>query len=244
MAREALKNGVRRCAIVVDGDDMARASAVAALQDGGLEVLGVPDSANLRGMMDVRPCDVVLTELDLPDGNGLMLIRDLRAASAVGLIALTARTDMVDRIVALEMGADDFIAKPFEPRELSVRCRNLMWRVAATGAPASTGKSGGRVRFADWVFDHGKRLLIGPDDQPVMLTRQEATVLKALVDNPGRVMSRDMLMDAVGRGWNPTDRTVDVLVGRLRKKIEVDPTRPELIVTVYGEGYMFGDLPY
>ncbi|WP_404378686.1 winged helix-turn-helix domain-containing protein [Caenispirillum salinarum] len=243
MAQEPRKQGARRCIIVVDGDEAARERAVSALRDGGMDALGATDAASVRGLMDVRPCDLVATELDLPDGNGLMLIRDLRAASAIGLIALTARTEVVDRIVALEMGADDYVTKPFEPRELAVRCRNLMWRVSTAGT-AAVFRGADRVRFADWVFDHGKRLLIGADEQPVMLTRQEAAVLKALVDNPGRVMSRDALMDAVGRGWNPTDRTVDVLIGRLRKKIEPNPAHPELIVTVYGEGYMFGELPY
>lgn len=237
------KANSRQCIAVVDGDDASRDGLVALLRGAGLECVAASEAAALRGMMDVRPCDVVVTEIDLPDTSGLTLVRDLRAASPVGIIVVTARDSQVDRIVALEMGADDFVTKPYDPRELTVRCRNLLWRVAS-GAAARAVTARNQVRFSDWIFDTGRRLLVGPGETAVTLTRQEAEVLKALTGNPGRVMSRDALMDAVGRGWNPTDRTIDVLIGRLRKKIEPDPTHPEYIVTVYGEGYMFADLPY
>lgn len=232
----------RRCVVVVDGDPAARESLVAALRAEGLEVFGAADAHGARGYMDVRACDLVLTEIDLPGSSGLTLVRDLRAASAVGIIVVSARHEEVDRIVALEMGADDYVTKPYSTRELVARSRNLLWRVAAMGRTMAANRQ--QIRFADWTFDAGKRLLIGADDQPILLTRQEAAVLQALIAHPGRVMTRDALMDAVGRGWNPTDRTVDVLIGRLRRKIERDPAHPETIVTVYGEGYMFGEVPY
>lgn len=237
------KAEMRQCVAVVDGDADRRAAVVEQLREAGLEAFGIGRAADVRGFMDVRLCGLVLTDLDLPDGNGLTLIRDLRAVSAVGVIVLTERASQVDRIVALEMGADDYLVRPVDARELGVRCRNLLWRVASA-AVATAVKTRHQVRFSDWIFDSGKRLLVGPGDTAVTLTRQEAAVLQALVKNPGRVMSRDALMDAVGRGWNPTDRTVDVLIGRLRKKVERDSTHPEYIVTVYGEGYMFADLPY
>lgn len=243
MGGPALQAGEqRRCVVVVEPDPQVRDALVAALRGAGIDALGAPDTRGARGFLDVRACDVVVTEVDLPDGSGLGLVRDLRAASAVGIIVASARTDEVDRIVALEMGADDYVAKPYSIRELTVRCRNLLWRVASAGAAVARNRQ--HVRFADWTFDAGKRLLIGTDDQAILLTRQEAAVLQALAANPGRVMSRDALMDAVGRGWNPTDRTVDVLIGRLRRKIERDPSHPETIVTVYGEGYMFGEVTY
>lgn len=229
--------------MVVESDPDVRETLVAALRGAGIDALGAGDARAARGLMDVRACDLLLTEIDLPDASGLTLVRDLRAASIMGIIVLSARTEEVDRILALEMGADDYVTKPYSIREVTVRARNLLWRVANAAAAAAV-RNRQHIRFADWTFDTGKRLLIGADDQPILLTRQEAAILQALAGNPGRVMTRDALMDAVGRGWNPTDRTVDVLVGRLRKKIERDPSHPETIVTVYGEGYMFGEVTF
>lgn len=229
----------KRRLVIADPDHRARAPLREALLRDGNEVLEVSTAAELRQLTAERPLDAVLMELDLPDENGLMVIRDLRAGSSIGIIVHTARDEQVDRIVALEMGADHYVAKGHEPRELAVRVRNLLWRMAGSLSATAADRGREQIRFEDWVLDVGKRVLRGPAGGTSTLTRQEAAILHALVRHAGQVMSRDQLMDAVNRAWNPTDRTIDVLIGRLRRKIERDPQTPELIVTIYGEGYMF-----
>lgn len=211
------------------------------LQRDGHELLPADNTMALQRVVADKPVDAVVLDMDLPGGGGLPVLRSLRAASPVGLIALTDSDDALDRLIALEMGADHYVTRPVEPREIAVRLRTLLWRIGGTGgstAPsAATEKT--QFRFGDWLFDVPKRVLRSSERGTSPLTRQETAVLLALVSHAGKVLSRDQLMDAVNREWNPTDRTIDVLIGRLRRKIEVDPAAPELIVTIYGEGYLF-----
>jgi len=228
----------RRRIVIADSSAALRADLRAALAREGHDVVEADDAATVRRLVAERPVDVVILDLDLGDENGLTVLRDLRATSAMGLVVHTSRDEAVDRIVALEMGADHYILKGRDPREIAVRVRNLLWRMAGAGTPAGP-RDRSLLRFEDWVFDLGKRVLRSAAGGTSSLTRQEAAVLHALIDHAGQVMSRDQLMDAVNREWTPTDRTVDVLIGRLRRKIERDPATPELIVTIYGEGYLF-----
>lgn len=229
---------VKRRIVVVDPSPDSGALLRDQLIREGYTVEVVESAMGLRQLMADSVFDLVVLDIDLPDENGLIVVRELRAASAIGLIVLTSRSDPVDRIVALEMGADQYVIKPVEPRETAVRVRNLIWRLSPVEViqPHSDKTL---IRFDDWLFDVTKRVLRSADRGTSTLTRQEASVLLALVNNPGKVLSRDQLMDAVNREWTPTDRTVDVLIGRLRRKIEVDVNSPELIITIYGEGYLF-----
>jgi two-component system OmpR family response regulator len=170
---------------------------------------------------------------------GLSLCRDLRSKSATPIIMLTAMGEETDRIVGLEMGADDYLPKPFNPRELLARIKAVMRRAA--GLPPSDPAERGKVlRFAGWTFDLGRRHLESPMGEAVELSTGEFELLVAFVERPQRVLSRDQLLDlARGRAAAPFDRSIDVQVSRLRRKIETDPKAPQIITTVRGGGYVF-----
>lgn len=227
---------------VLEADSTVRAALVAALQRDGHQVVSVETPGALAAALADHPVDVAVVDLGGGDGGGdgggKALVRSLRAASAIGIVAISGSDDVLDRIIVLEMGADHILPRPVEPRELAVRVRTLLWRVAGTGNQG-TSRDKSQYRFGDWLFDVEKRMLRHGDSAASSLTRQETAVLQALVSNAGKVMSRDQLMDSVNREWTPTDRTIDVLIGRLRRKIEPDPADPGLIITVFGEGYLF-----
>jgi len=175
----------------------------------------------------------------LPGEDGLTLARALRDLSDVGIIILTGRGDTVDRIIGLEMGADDYLPKPFHPRELLARVRSVLRRVSSrTAENASAARS--RARFAGWNLDLASRELRSPSGKEVRLTTGEFDLLAAFVNNANQVLTRDRLLDlARNREAGPFDRTIDVQVGRLRRKLESDPQKPTLIKTVRGSGYIF-----
>jgi two-component system torCAD operon response regulator TorR len=186
--------------------------------------------------------DLVLLDLNLPDEDGLYLARQLRAKSDVGIIMLTTRKEDIDRVIGLEMGADDYVTKPFFPRELVARVKNLLRRLnTPRGVRRNDGLNGAEVRHFDgWAMDLAKRSLTDPTGRDVNLTRAEYDLLTALVNSAGRVLSRDHLLDAIGsQFWTPVDRTIDVLVSRLRRKMEADPKAPTIIITSHGYGYKF-----
>ena len=196
-------------------------------------------TAMRRVMADVE-VDLVLLDLGLPGEDGLALMRFLREHSSVAVIVVTGRGEQVDRIVGLEVGADDYVTKPFDVRELAARVRSVLRRtLERTGRPDLAAQSD-VVRFAGWTLHLGARRLESPRGKPVDLTTGEFELLAALVRLPGRVLSRDELLEATrNREAAPFDRTIDVQVGRLRRKIETDPQHPELIKSVRGAGYVF-----
>ena len=181
---------------------------------------------------------VELLDINLPGEDGLDLTRFIRASYDVGVILVTGRTDDVDRIVGLEIGADDYITKPFNSREHLARVKTLLRRTTARAASASETRT--FWTFSGWRFDTRSPRLVSPGGDKVALTRAEFELLKALVTRPGTVLTRERLLGCIThRSWDPSDRTVDVLVRRLRRKLEVDPKSPELIITAHGEGYTF-----
>lgn len=193
--------------------------------------------------MDIalRKSDVDLLCLDirLPGRDGLSLLRELRRTSDLPVIVISSKTEDIDRIVALEIGADDYLDKPYNPREVLARANNILRRVGRSGRRASE-KEPASHEFNGWTLMPAARRLTAPDGANVHLTRGEFEILSVLVRHRGRVMQRDTLLDALGgRDRDPFDRTVDVLIGRLRKKIERDPKDPQLIITVHGIGYVF-----
>jgi len=231
--------------LVVDDDPRIRQMLVRYFEDESFRVTAVADGAGMRAAMQREMPDIVLLDLVLPGGeDGISLARDLRARSDVPIIMLTGRDDVVDRVVGLEVGADDYVAKPFHLRELLARVRTILRRRAApapAATPPATGEGGDAVlAFEGWRLDLARRSLTDPDGRPVELTTGEFDMLVVLVRHPGRVFTRDALMDMTrGRTWDGTDRTIDAQILRLRRKIEPDRTRPRLIKSVRGVGYVF-----
>ena len=221
--------------LIVEDDEVARTKLAGYLETAGHRVSEAIDGRGLREVMLSDPVDLVLLDINLPGEDGLDLTRFIRANSDVGIILVTGRTDDVDRIVGLEIGADDYITKPFNPRELLARIKTLLRRTTASAPSVSE-----TMRFSGWRFDTRSRRLVSPEGDRVALTRAEFELLSALIAHPGTVLTRERLLGCIThRSWDPGDRTVDVLVRRLRQKLEADPQSPELIITVHGEGYMF-----
>ena len=185
--------------------------------------------------------DLVTLDLNLPDSDGLTVGREIRARSAVPIIMVTGKGDTIDRVVGLELGADDYIAKPFHVREVLARVRAVLRRTGSADRPAQ-GAAGRdeQLTFEGWVLDVAKRELTSPAGERCELTTSEFDLLKAFATHAKRVLSRDQIMDLLrGHDWSPVDRSIDNLVVRLRRKIEADPEAPRLIKTVRGVGYTF-----
>lgn len=195
----------------------------------------------LLGIMARDPADLVITELALPGEDSFSIIRLLRERHGCGVIVLTAKSDLTDRVAALEAGADDYMLKPHEPRELLARARSVMRRANETGKTGATADSLREiVRFDRWQFDLAGRHLLGANGESVDLTSGEYNLLGEFVVKPGHVLSREHLLQVVhNRNWEYFDRSIDVLVTRLRHKLESDPSRPAIIKTVRGAGYIF-----
>jgi len=230
-----------RC-LLVDDDREIRTLVADYLQGYGIEVRAVADGPSMRRELNILPprYDLVLLDLMLPGESGLDLCRWLRGqAPGLPLIMLTAQGDPISRVIGLELGADDYIAKPFEPRELVARV-NALLRRAKAAPPLPVSAAGSLVRFEGWTLDRLQRQLSSPDQVLVALSNAEFRLLSAFVDHPGRVLSRDQLLELTREG-SPgiTDRSIDLAVSRLRQKLG-DPTRePGLIRTVRGAGYQF-----
>ena len=214
------------------------------LQGHGYRVTQVHNGSSLMELMLVDPPALVLLDLGLPGEDGFSIARHLREHWQCGLVIVTGRGDSVDKVVGLEVGADDYVTKPFDLRELMARIKAVLRRVAPSDAPAPGGTAPAmqrsRLRFADWELDIAARRLTGPQGQEVALTSGEFDLLNAFAQHSGRVLSRDFLLEQTrGREAGPFDRTIDVQVGRLRKKLEGDAEDPQIIKSVRGAGYIF-----
>jgi len=223
--------------LVVDDQQEIRDVVQEYLTGEGFRVSTAHDGTGMRRVLSQSPADLVILDLMLPGEDGLTLARALRSQSGIGIIILTGRGETVDRIIGLEMGADDYLPKPFHLRELLARVKSVLRRVRADEGPPPARS---RARFAGWSLDLSSRELTSPAGQSVRLTTGEFDLLAAFVSNPNQVLSRDRLLDlARNREAGPFDRTIDVQVGRLRRKLEDDPQNPTLIKTVRGSGYIF-----
>jgi len=221
--------------LVVDDDAVTRAKLAGYVEAAGHRVSEAEDGPSMRASLANDPAELILLDINLPGDDGLDLTRELRNGSDIGIILVTGRTDEVDRIVGLEIGADDYVTKPFNPRELLARIKSLLRRMGSGSVVDRPVK-----RFAGWTFDTRTRKLISPDGIHERLTRAEFEILNAFVEHPNIILTRDRLLNlSTHRSWDPGDRTIDVLVRRLRRKIEPDPKIPEIIVTAHGEGYVF-----
>ena len=226
--------------LVVDDDKEIRDLLARFLAKHGLRVTTANGGAEMRAALADWRIDLVVLDIMMPGEDGLTLCRELRASSSMPVIMLTAMGEEVDRIVGLEMGADDYLAKPFNPRELLARIKAVLRRAEGTPAQAANAAPGTTLEFSGWRLDLDRRELRGADGVMVPLSGGEFALLAAFATHAGRVLSRDQLLDlARGRDAQPFDRSIDVQVSRLRRKIEPDPKQPALIKTVRGGGYMF-----
>jgi len=225
--------------LIVDDHREMRDLVSRALAKEGFRITTAPDGKAMRKVLADANIDLILLDLMLPGEDGLSLCRSLRAESDIPIIMLTAKGDEVDRVIGLEMGADDYLPKPFGGRELIARIRAVLRRNRVREPVGSQEKSK-RYRFERWTFDVDKRELLGLDGVAVPLSTGEFDLLLALVEHPQRTLSRDQLLDlARHRAANAFDRSMDTQVSRLRKKVERDPADPTIIKTVWGGGYIF-----
>ena len=227
-------------AVVDDEADITRLLA-GYLARHGYRVSELSSGVQLMALMHTDPADLVLLDLGLPGEDGFAIARQLREHWHCGLLIVSGRGDSIDKVVGLEVGADDYVTKPFDLRELLARVKAVARRLvppAAAGAAARADPV--RWRFEGFELDSAARRLTGRDAQEVSLTSGEFDLLSVLVKNAGRVLSRDFLLESTrGREAGPFDRTVDVQIGRLRKKLEAEPDDPQMVKSVRGAGYIF-----
>ncbi|MBJ7534627.1 response regulator [Rhodomicrobium vannielii ATCC 17100] len=224
--------------LVVDDDRRIRISLKRFLTDNGMRVTEVADGVAMFAAVEAGRFDLIVLDVMMPGEDGLSLCRRLRGTSKIPVVLLTAMSGETDRIIGLEIGADDYVCKPFSPRELLARIRAVLRR---TGDAASETRVAGLTYvFENWRLDVVRRTLRNPEGALVDLTAGEHDLLLAFLERPQHVLTRDQLLDlARGRVASPFDRSIDVQVSRLRRKIEADPQTPELIKTVRSGGYIF-----
>ena len=224
--------------LIVDDDVEIRTLLQEYLERNGYRTTAVADGRHMREALKHGRFDLILLDLMLPGEDGLTLCRDLRSHSNTPVIMLTARGEETDRIVGLEMGADDYIAKPFNPRELLARIKAVLRRAQAL-PESSLPESAKRIRFAGWTLDVTARQLYSSEGVVVPLSSGEYRLLQVFLEHPNRILSRDQLLDlSRGREASPFDRSIDVQVGRLRRRLQDTASEPALIKTVRGEGYV------
>lgn len=228
------------CVLVVDDDRSIRELLSEYLSSEGYEVVLAEDGNSMRTAIERSAPDLVLLDLKLPQEDGLTLARYLRERYDVGIIMVTGAGGVVDRIVGLEVGADDYVAKPFDPRELLARIKSVMRRMHARPAASNRGAERNLVQFGSCRLDLGSHQLRDRDGAEIPITSMEFDLLKVFAENPGKALSRDRILTLTkNREWDPYDRSIDIRVARLRRKIEADPENPQVIRTVRGVGYMF-----
>ena len=227
--------------LVVDDDPDLRWMVQTYLEKHGYSVKTAEDGTVMREMFESDTFDLVVLDVTMPGEDGFALARYLREHHEVGIVMLTAASDVMDRVLGLEIGADDYMTKPFEPRELMARVKSVLRRLSAQvpNAEEETGNEN-RAEFGDFMLDLDAHALFDKNNDEVKITTMEFDLLKAFAENPDRVLNRDTLLNlAHNRDWDPYDRSIDIRITRLRRKIEPDPSKPQIIKTVRGAGYIF-----
>jgi len=226
--------------LLVDDDIQIRQLLGDYLSEFGMAVVAVADGKLMADELAKGSFDLVILDLMLPGEDGLTLCRSLRSKSDIPILMLTARGETMDRIIGLEVGADDYIVKPFEPRELVARIQSILRRVKGGRDHHNQPEQENMVSFLGWRLNYVLRQIISPEGLVVPLSNAEFRLLKVFIEHPGRVLTRDFLLDqARGRNMDLFDRSIDLLVSRLRQKLSDDSRTPDLIKTVRGEGYLF-----
>ena len=227
--------------LIVEDEAVTRSTLRSIFEAEGYDVFEASDGAAMNAILVKQQIDLVIMDINLPGKNGLMLARELRENTKVALMFLTGRDNEVDKILGLEIGADDYITKPFNPRELTIRARNLLQRTMLEDqAQSKEGNQVEQYRFHGWTLDVNSRSLISPEGEENKLPRSEFRALQHFCENPGKIQTREtLLLKMTGRELRSHDRTVDVTIRRIRKHFEDHPSTPEIIVTIHGEGYRF-----
>ncbi|MCP4431172.1 MAG: response regulator [Gammaproteobacteria bacterium] len=225
--------------LVVDDDADLRWMVNKYLSKYEFSVTLAEDGIQMRKALDKDQFDLAILDINLPGEDGLSLARYLRENHQIGIIMLSAAAEVFDRIVGLEMGADDYVTKPFEPRELLARVKSVLRR-ASSNTDIPDQKNSNKVQFGRFSLDLESHQLLDDGNQAVALTSMEFDLLKAFAENPNKVLNRDQLLSlSHNRDWDPFDRSIDIRITRLRRKIEAEPSKPQIIKTVRGAGYIF-----
>jgi two-component system phosphate regulon response regulator OmpR len=231
--------------LVVDDDPDVRDLLNDYLSEHGYSVAQAEDGKGARQQLETQIPNVVLLDIGLPGEDGLSIARYLREHYDIGIIIVSGAGETVDRIIGLEIGADDYISKPFDPRELRARLKNVARRyqrpvASETAGDAASKGSKSRIKFGPCTLDLVSYQLLDKDNQEIPITNMEFDLLKVFAERPNRPLNRDQLLNLTqNRDWDPYDRSIDIRITRLRKKIEPDPEKPQVIKTVRGIGYMF-----
>ncbi|WP_086982214.1 two-component system response regulator ArcA [Vibrio aphrogenes] len=230
--------------LIVEDEQVTRNTLKTIFEAEGYTVFEAIDGDTMHQILSENPINLVIMDINLPGKNGLLLARELREQANVALMFLTGRDNEVDKILGLEIGADDYITKPFNPRELTIRARNLLHRSMSQGDAQEEKRVVEKYEFNGWTLDINSRSLINPMGDSYKLPRSEFRALLHFCENPGKIQTRaDLLKKMTGRELKPHDRTVDVTIRRIRKHFESVADTPEIIATIHGEGYRFcGDL--
>ncbi|MDP2515932.1 two-component system response regulator ArcA [Photobacterium damselae subsp. piscicida] len=230
--------------LIVEDEHVTRNTLKSIFEAEGYTVFEANDGNEMHQMLSEHPVHLVIMDINLPGKNGLLLARELREQGDMALMFLTGRDNEVDKILGLEIGADDYITKPFNPRELTIRARNLLSRAMNQGMPVEDKKLVERYSFNGWSLEINSRSLVSPSGDQFKLPRSEFRALLHFCENPGKIQTRaDLLTKMTGRELKPHNCTVDVTIRRIRKHFESISDTPEIIATIHGEGYRFcGDL--
>ncbi|MDP2560959.1 two-component system response regulator ArcA [Psychrobium sp. 1_MG-2023] len=225
--------------LIVEDELVTRNTLRSIFEAEGYIVHEANDGDEMNRLLNQEPISLIIMDINLPGKNGLLLAREVREKDDIALIFLTGRDNEVDKILGLEIGADDYITKPFNPRELTIRARNLLGRIKGSSEekPVSTIE---RYKFNGWILEVNSRSLISPTEDQFKLPRSEFRAMVEFLENPGKILTRsELLMKMTGRELKPHDRTVDVTIRRIRKHFESHPASSEIITTIHGEGYRF-----
>lgn len=224
--------------LIVEDEDVTRFNLRNLFEAEGYQVFEAIDGESMASMLNQQAINLVIMDINLPGKNGLLLGRELANNKNLGLIFLTGRDSDIDKILGLEIGADDYLTKPFNPRELTIRARNILNRISHSGAEESTDQA--MISFNQWALNGNSREMTSPSGKVIAIPRGEYRALRLLIKNTGKIVSRqELIKEMTGRDLRSNDRTVDVTIRRLRKHFESDANTPELINTIHGEGYRF-----
>lgn len=222
--------------LIVEDEDVTRFNLRNLFEAEGYQVSEATDGESMDTQLQKNTINLVIMDINLPGKNGLLLARELTSNNELGLIFLTGRDSDIDKILGLEIGADDYLTKPFNPRELTIRARNILNRIGQTKNEVEKSV----ITFNHWSLDGNSRKMTAPDGQILAIPRGEYRALRLLIENAGQIVTRQQLIkEMTGRDLRSNDRTVDVTIRRLRKHFESVPDAPELINTIHGEGYRF-----
>ena len=226
--------------LVVDDDSDLRWMVNKYLSKHDYEVTLAEDGKQMREALEKDEFSLAILDINLPGEDGLSLARYLRSNHEIAIIMLSAAAEVFDRIVGLEMGADDYVTKPFEPRELLARVKSVLRRTQNNSTTNTNINNESRIQFGHYSLDLSSHQLLDPEDESVPITSMEFDLLKAFAENPNKVLNRDQLLNlSHNRDWDPFDRSIDIRITRIRRKIESEPSKPQIIKTVRGVGYIF-----